>query len=377
MKRRIVVSLVFLLAVGLCAGLVWFNFFKDRMIKDFFANMQQPPQVVTSAKVEAKTWNPGIAAVGTARAANGVELAVETAGMVKQINFKPNQQIKQGTVMVQLDDAVERADLQDVQAAVKLGEASFDRAKTLTTRGYGTEASYDQVVAQLATARSRQTRLEAMIDQKALKAPFSGVVGISRIDIGQYLQAGTVVGSFQDLSSMKVDFTVPEQLAAKVTLGQEVRVGVSENDLPFTGHVIGKDPRVDPKTRLVSVQAVIEENKNGAIVPGQFLHVRAILPAEPNVVTIPQTAVITSLYGDYVFTIEPEEKNGKQREVARQIFVKTGRRQGGTIEITSGITPGQVVVASGQNKLQAGSAVKVDNSIDLTKLDSTKLANGQ
>src|SRR4051812_40870261 len=131
MKRRIVVSLVFILAVGLCAGLVWFNFFKDRMIKDFFANMQQPPQAVTSAKVEAKAWNPGLAAVGTARAVNGVELAVETAGLVKQIHFKPNEQVKQGSVLIQLDDAVERADLQDVQAAVRLGEASFERAKTL------------------------------------------------------------------------------------------------------------------------------------------------------------------------------------------------------------------------------------------------------
>lgn len=377
MKRRIVVSLVFILAVGLCAGLIWFNFFRDKMIQNFFANMQPPAQVVSAAKVEAKTWTPGVNAIGTAKAANGVELAFETAGIVKEIKFKANQSIKVGEVLVQLDDTVERADLQDVQAAVKTAESSFERAKTLSSRGYGTEANFDQASAVLAAARSRLARLQATIEQKALKAPFSGVIGIPRIDIGQYLQPGTVIASFQDLASMKVDFTVPEQSANKIRLGQEVRVGVIEGDLPYTGKVVGKDPRVDPKTRLVSVQALIEANKDGAILPGQFLHVEAVLPPEPNVITVPQTAVITSLYGDYVYTIEQEEKAGQQVQVVKQVFVKTGRRRGGSLEVVSGITPGQQVVASGQNKLQAGSTVKIDNTIDVTKFDAAKLANGQ
>ncbi|MBF9235184.1 efflux RND transporter periplasmic adaptor subunit [Microvirga alba] len=377
MKRRIVVSIVFLLALLLCAGLIGFNFFRDQKIKEFFAGMQPPPQVVSAAKVEAKTWSPGIRALGTAKAANGVELAVEAAGIVKQVNFKPNQRIEQDALLVQIDDSIDRADLQDVGAAVKLGEASFDRAKTLTARGYGTEASYDEVVARLATARSRQSRIQAVINQKALKAPFSGVIGIPRVDVGQYVQPGTVVATFQDLQSMKVDFTIPEQVASNIKLGQQVRLGVTEGNFIFSGHVVGKDPRVDPKTRLVSVQAIVEENKDGAILPGQFLHVEAILPPEPNVITVPQTAVITSLYGDYVYTIEQEEKAGKQVDVVKQVFVKTGRRRGGVVEILSGITPGQQVVASGQNKLQAGATVKINNTIDVTKFDATKFANGQ
>ena len=377
MKRRIVVGLVFILAIALCAGLVWFNFFRDKMIKDFFANMKQPAQVVTAAKVEAKTWTPSISAIGTAKAANGVELAFETAGIVKEIKFKANQTIRQGETLVQLDDTVERADLLDVQAAVKTAESNFERAKTLSTRGYGTEANFDQASALLAAARSRLARLQATIEQKALKAPFSGTIGIARVDIGQYLQPGTVIASFQDLQSMKVDFTVPEQAAGEVKLGQEVRLGVSENDLPFTGRIIGKDPRVDPKTRLVSVQALIEANRDGAILPGQFLHVEVVLPPQPNVVTLPQTAVITSLYGDYVYTVESEERDGQQVQAVKQVFVKAGRRRGGSVEVLSGVTPGQQVVASGQNKLQAGATVKVDNTIDVTRFDATKLANGQ
>jgi membrane fusion protein (multidrug efflux system) len=377
MKRRIVVALVFILAVGLCAGLVWFNFFRDKMITQFFANMQQPPQTVSAAKVEVKTWTPSVSAIGTAKAANGVELAFETAGIVSEIKFKANQNVREGEVLVQLDDTVERADLQDVQAAVKTAESNFERAKTLSSRGYGTEANFDQASALLATARSRLARLQATIEQKALKAPFSGVIGIPRIDVGQYLQPGTVIASFQDLSSMKVDFTVPEQRAKDIKLGQEVRVGMTEGDLSFKGHIIGKDPRVDPKTRLVSVQAVVEDNKDGLILPGQFLHVEAILPQQPNVITVPQTAVITSLYGDYVYVIEQEQRGDNPVQVVKQVFVKTGRRTGGALEIVSGINPGQQVVASGQNKLQAGATVKIDNSIDVTKLDATKVVSGQ
>jgi membrane fusion protein (multidrug efflux system) len=377
MKRRIVVALVFILAIGLCGGLVWFNFFRDKMITQFFATMQQPPQTVSAAKVEARTWTPSISAIGTAKAANGVELAFEIAGIVSEIKFKANQNVKQGEVLVQLDDTVERADIQDVQANVKTAESSFERAKTLSTRGYGTEANLDQASALLAAARSRLARLQATIEQKALKAPFSGVIGIPRIDVGQYLQPGTVIASFQDLSSMKVDFTVPEQRAGEINLGQEVRIGTTESNLPFKGRVTGKDPRVDPKTRLVSVQALVEDNKDGAILPGQFLHVEVILPEQPNVMTVPQTAVIASLYGDYVYTIDQEEKQGQQVQVVKQVFVKTGRRRGGALEIVSGVNPGQQVVASGQNKLQSGATVKIDNSIDVTKLESSKLASGQ
>ncbi|WP_201831162.1 efflux RND transporter periplasmic adaptor subunit [Microvirga zambiensis] len=377
MKRRVVVGLVFLLAVGLCAGLIWFNFFRDKMITQFFANMQPPPQTISAAKVEAKTWTPSIGAIGTAKAANGVELAFETAGIVSQIKFKANQEVRQGEVLVQLDDTVERADIQDVQAAVKTAESSFDRARTLSTRGYGTEANLDQASALLAAARSRLARIQATIEQKALKAPFSGVIGIPRIDVGQYLQPGTVIASFQDLSSMKVDFTVPEQRASEIKLGQEVRVGTTEGNLPYKGRVIGKDPRVDPKTRLVSVQALVEDNKDGAILPGQFLHVEAVLPEQPNVLTVPQTAVIASLYGDYVYTIDEEQRGDNKVQVAKQVFVKTGRRRGGALEIVSGVSAGQQVVASGQNKLQSGAAVKIDNSIDVTKLDTSKLASGQ
>ncbi|HEX2552656.1 MAG TPA: efflux RND transporter periplasmic adaptor subunit [Microvirga sp.] len=372
MKRRIIASLVFVLSLALCGGLVWFNFFRDQMIAGFFAKMQPPAQTVSAVEVKTVTWTPGINAIGTAKAENGVELAVETGGVVKQVALKPNKQFAKGDVLVQLDDAVERADLQDAQAAVKLAEETLQRSSTLRTRGYGTEVAYDQAVAQLAAARSRIARLEAQIEQKALKAPFAGVAGIARVDLGQYVQPGTVVATFQDPSSLKVDFTIPEQMAGQVKLGQPVRFGLTEGEWTLSGRIAGMDPRVDPQTRLIAVQAVLADNREQRVLPGQFVRVRVELPRQPNVVTVPQTAVVPSLYGDYVYTVEAEEKDGATREVARQVFVKVGRREGGVSEIVSGVSAGQKVVISGQNKLQAGASVKINNTIDVSQATLTR-----
>ena len=367
MKRRIVVSLVAFLAVGLCAGLVWFNFFRDKLIADIFANMPRPAQTVSAADVKTVTWTPGIAAIGTARAENGVELAVEIGGVVKDIRFKPNQQVGKGDVVVQIDDAVERADLIDAEAALELGKANLTRTSALRTKGFDTQAQFDQVVAQVATARSKLERYKAIIDQKALKAPFSGTIGIARINPGQYVQPGTVVATLQDLDRMKVDFTIPEQMIDKVAIGQPVRFGVSEASLDRAGKIIGIDPRIDPQTRLVSVQALLDDNRDRVVVPGQFLRVRVDLPPEPNVVTVPQTAVVTSLYGDYVYLVE-EKAGDKPGLTVKQVFVKVGRRDGGLAEVVSGLTPGERIVVSGQNKLQGGAPVKIDNAIDVTTL---------
>ena len=365
--RRWVVVLVMVAATVVCAGLVGYNFFRDAMIAKFFSTMQPPAQTVSATTVETRLWSPGIAAIGTARAENGVELAVQIGGLVKDIRFKPNQKVAAGEVLVQIDDAVERADLIDAEASVRLGEANLDRSATLRERGFNSQANLDQIEAQLAAARSKLARNRAVIDQKAVKAPFAGTIGIARINPGQYLQPGTVVATLQSLDRMKVDFTVPEQMRDKIAIGQSVRFGTSDAKLDHAGKIIGIDPRIDPQTRLVSVQALLDDNGDGAVVPGQFLRVRVDLPAEPNVVTVPQTAVVSSLYGDYVYVVEPKAE-APAVLVVRQTFVKVGRRQGAVVEVLSGIAAGDRVVASGQNKLQPGSTVKINNSIDVTAI---------
>ncbi|NJL07436.1 MAG: efflux RND transporter periplasmic adaptor subunit [Methylacidiphilales bacterium] len=366
MKRRFVVFLVAFLAVGLCGALVWFNFFRDKLIADIFANMPRPAQTVSATEVKTLVWKPGISAIGTARAENGVELAVQIGGLVKEIHFQPNQRVEKDEVVVQIDDAIQRADLIDAEASLELGKANLTRTAALRTRGFDTQAQYDQVVAQVAAARSKLERSKAIIDQKALKAPFSGIIGIARINPGQYVDAGTVVATLQNLDRMKVDFTVPEQALGKIRIGQPVRFGRADDHLDHAGKIIGIDPRIDPLTRLVSVQALLDDNRDHAITPGQFLRVRIDLPAESNVVAVPQTAVVTSLYGDYVYVVEEAAKAGQPALTVKQVFVKVGRRDGALSEVLTGLVPGERIVVSGQNKLQAGAPVKIDNSIDVT-----------
>jgi len=211
--------------------------------------------------------------------------------------------------------------------------------------------------------------LQALIDQKSVKARFDGTAGIPRVDVGQYVTKGTVLITLQDLDRIYVDFTIPEQSAGLIALDQTVRFGATKDTLDYQGKIIGIDPKVDPQTRLVSVRTEITEAQ-GRIRPGQFLQVRIDLPAEPNVLALPMTAVVPSLYGDYVYVVQAPDgaaKDAKAR-VVRQAMVKIGRRNGALIEIRDGLTPGQLVVASGQNAVQNGMGVDVTSMVDPSKL---------
>jgi membrane fusion protein (multidrug efflux system) len=368
MKRRILAVLALLLTVAVCGGLIWFNFFRQEMIGQFFANMQPPAQVVSTTNVEARTWTPGIAAIGTARAQRGAQLALQASGVVKEISFTANDKVEEGALLLQLDDELERADLIDAEAAVKVTQAAVERSEELKSRGVDTQATLDRALAALDAARSKLARTKAVIDLKALEAPFTGTIGIPQIEVGEYVSAGDFVATLQDLDNMTVDFSVPEQFRERLKLGQPVRFGLAESALDMSGTIIGIDPRGDPNTRLVNVRAKLDDSAGMEIIPGRFLHVRIELPVEDNVVAVPQTAVVTSLYGDLVYKVVPDDREGADGgNMIQQVFVKPGRREGRDIEITDGLAVGDVIVTAGQNKLQPGAAVTVDNTLDITK----------
>nr|MDQ2705332.1 efflux RND transporter periplasmic adaptor subunit [Pseudomonadota bacterium] len=226
--------------------------------------------------------------------------------------------------------------------------------------------------------------------------PFSGTIGIPRIDVGQYLSPSQVVATLQDLDTMRADFSVPEQRMSLLEMGQPVRFGVTSNDMPFTGTIVGIDPKVDPATRLVAVRAEITDSQE-LLSPGQYVQVRVELPAESDVIALPQTALVSSLYGDYIYVVGPKEDaapagtadegveekaeepaaaapaatetaEGEQAPVltVRQIFVNPGRRNQGRVEVTEGVEPGDQVVTAGQNRLSNGAVVVIDNTVDPT-----------
>jgi membrane fusion protein (multidrug efflux system) len=369
MNKRIIIAAI---AIGvLCAGLIVYNY-AGALFGGGHGHMERPPTAVEAMTVQAAPWLPGVDAVGTARAARGTDVAVQIAGIVKEIKFKPNDHIKAGQLLVQIDDAVERAELLSAQANVRLYSAQLARSEKLKAQGFVSQATYDDTRAQLEVARATQARAQALIDQKGIKAPFDGVVGIARVDAGQYLVIGSVVATLQDLDRMKVDFTVPEQVAASLKMDQPVRFADDKGDAKFNGRIAGIDPKIDPGSRLVAVQAEVTDAE-GRVRPGSFLRVRVDLPSESDVIALPQTAIVPSLYGDYVFVIGPpgakpsndDNKDGAVAAnapppaglVAQQRFITVGRRDGARVEIVRGLKAGERVVTSGQNRLQDGAAV--------------------
>ncbi|WEX10464.1 efflux RND transporter periplasmic adaptor subunit [Chelativorans sp. AA-79] len=399
MIKRFIIA--FILVAVIAGGLVGYNLFRDRMIEQYFATMPVPTLTVSTTTVEPSTWTPSIDAIGTMGAANGVDLTVETNGIVEEILFQANSRVQAGDVLLRLDDEAQKADLAAAQTQAALDQQSLERARALQQRGVGSQSSLDEAEAAAAASAARVQSLQAALNQKVLRAPFSGTIGIPRIDLGQYLTPGTRVATLQDLDTMRVDFTVPEQRFEELKIGQPIRLGLTEDDMPFTGEIIGIDPKIDPATRLVSVRAEVSRPE-GRLNPGQFVRVKVELPAEENVIAIPQTALVTSLYGDYVYRLRPAEEEagapaaanqGEGGEAAQesgaasetsegqagsdqvfvidQVFVTPGRRSNRSVEIEKGIEAGDVVVNAGQNRLSNGARVRIDNSVQPTQIGSS------
>lgn len=383
MIKRFIIAIILLVLV--CGGLVGFNLFRTQAIKDFFANMKQPSMAVSTVDVKPGHWLPGIEAIGSARAEEGVNLTFQTSGIVTKILFKSNQKVKQGDLLVQLDDEIEKAGLVSAQADAVLNEQNYKRAQTLRTQGVGAVSNVDTTAAAYASSKAAVAKAQATLDQKRLVAPFSGTIGISRIDIGQYMAPANVVATLQNDDTMRVDFSVPEQELKNLSIGQDIQLGASVSDYAFKGKIIGIDPKIDPSSRLVAVQAQVD-NSEKSLVPGQFLQVRIVLPEENNVIVLPQTSVVTSLYGDYVFTVVKKEAQktdptkpaeAPKADVAKtdaaaaaddlilhQVFVKLGRRSGNNVEVVSGVNDGDIVVTAGQNRLSNGMSAHIDNAVN-------------
>ncbi|MBU9699959.1 efflux RND transporter periplasmic adaptor subunit [Rhodobacteraceae bacterium HSP-20] len=360
MVKRFIIAIVLLGIVG--GGLVGFNLFRDNMIAQIFANMPQQPATVSTVEARPVTWTPSIEAIGTVNAAQGVDLTVETAGVVKEIAFAPNTQVQAGALLMRLDDVVQKADVEAARTQADLEKGNLARAQDLTRRGVTTNVSLDQTQAAAQAAEAQLARALAVLEQRQLSAPFAGTIGLPRVDVGQYVAPGTIVATLQDLSTMRVDFSLPEQDLPKLTIGQRIEVRIEGLDESFPGALTGIDPRVDPATRLVALRGSIA-NAGGKLTPGQFVRIRVELPAEEGVIALPQTALSTSLYGDYVYVVRPSEADAEQLEV-RQVFVTPGRRSGGVVEIAEGVAPGDQIVTAGQNRLSNGQPAIVDNSVN-------------
>src|ERR1700682_70303 len=353
----IIVGLLLAVLVG---GLVGFNAFRTKMITQFFANNKPPPASVSVAEAKTEVIPNLLTAVGDLAAVHQVNVTSDVSGRITDIMFTPGATVKAGSPLVQLFDGPEQGDLASFKALATGAQMALDRAKQLAARQFGPQSTVDAAQATYDQANAGIAKTEAIISQKRVRAPFDGELGVRHVEVGQFLTAGTQIVSLTDLSELYANFTVTQQDSAHLKVGQTVRVLVDAYPgRTFEGTITAIEPQVATDTRNIRVQATLE-NPDHILKPGMFATTTVVLPDKPAVVTVPETAVDYTLYGDSVYLLtDKKEDDGKTSLSAVRTFVRTGNRIKGRAEILSGLKPGDRVVAVGQLKLQSGAAVAI------------------
>ena len=327
-------------------------------------SFQPPPEAVTTVVARQEQWPTTLTAIGTVRAERGVTLSADLPGVIEEIAFDSGRAVREGQVLVRLDTRQERAQLAAAEAQRELARVNFERGRGLVAQGIVAQAELDRLSAEHKQAEARVGEIRATIERKQIRAPFSGVLGIRQVDLGQYLNPGQAVVPLQALQPIYVNFAVPQQEAARLRSGAEVRVtseGISGRGP--VGKITAVNSIVDEATRNVQVQATLA-NADGKLRPGMFVEAEVLLGSTASVVTLPASAINYAPYGDSVFVVtDIKGANGQSYRGAHQQFVKLGGARGDQVAVISGLEPGAEVVSSGVFKLRNGAALRVNNEI--------------
>src|ERR1700756_2870876 len=316
-----------LLAVVL-GGLYGFNRFRDQAIATYFANNKPPPAQVSAAEVKTEAIPRFATGIGSVSAVHQVTINPEVGGRVTKIFFEPGASVKAGDPLVQLNDAPDRGDLASYEAQVRWAQTTLERSSQLAQRQFEARETVDQKQSQLDQARAMIIKTEALIAQKLIRAPFSGQLGTRQIEVGQFLTPGAAMVTLTDLSMLYVNFTLPSQMRSQTSVGQ--RVEVTADAFPgrkFTAEITTIEPQISADTRTITVQATMK-NPGNALLPGMFVNAAVVLPPQPDVMILPETAVDYTLYGDSVYVIREDGKDTKGSPILKVVRtpIKTGAR---------------------------------------------------
>jgi len=362
-RRRKPIAIAIALLIAMCVFVVGIKILQIGKMMSMPQGM--PPTTVSSASVKEEDWAPRLTAVGSVSAVQGAVVSAELAGIVSEINFENGAEAKKGEVLMKLDASQEEALLRSAEAEAQLAKTDLERARDLAIKKVVSSAELD-------SAQSKFTRLNAVVDQmrsniakKSLIAPFDGQLGIRQVNVGQMINAGQQVVGLTALDSVYVDFALPEQYLSKLSKDLEVTVRADAfPDRQFKGKLTAINSMLDPVTRNVPLQATLE-NSDHTLHPGMFAKVEVALPETKKTIVIPGSAVSYAPYGDSVFVIEKQKdpKTGKESQVLRQQFVRIGDARGDFVAVTQGLKAGQTVVGTGVFKLRNGMAVTVNNDL--------------
>lgn len=373
--RYVLVIIALVLLIG---GLGGVKAAQIKTLIDFGQQMEQmgpPPEAVNTHVAQQDDWQHLLTAVGTVVTVKGVTLSNDAAGVVSKLHFESGRYVKQGQPLVELDASVERAQLQSLIARERLAAQSLERSRTLVPTGALPQAQLDADQSAYDSIKADINALEAQIERKLVRAPFSGRLGIRGVNLGQYLAPGTPITVLDSSDSMFVDFTLPQQELGDVKTGLPVSISLRhDRKAVAAGTISAIEPALDAATRAVKVRASVK-NEDGLLRPGMFVNVEVGLPEQNKVTIVPATAILRAPYGDSLFIVEEKVDEagkpvlgptGQPVKIARQQFVRVGQRRGDFVAVLQGVEPGQEVVTVGAFKLRNGSPIdiKADPIID-------------
>ena len=362
MAKRMILTLV--VAAFLLTGLGYFKMRQVQAAIKAGSSFTPPPEAVTAITAHEETWPSTLNVVGTMAAVHGVTVSADLPGTVAKIDFESGKYVRKGDVLVELDTREERAQLASIQAQHDLAKANYDRYEQLVKEGVISRADYDKATADQKQWKANVGEIQATIERKTIRAPFSGVLGIRQVNLGQYLAAGSPIVPLQTMDPIYVNFSVPQQVISRMKIGSTVQLGTDGTPpLHFRGHINAVDSIVNESTRNIQVQATVP-NPQSKLHPGMFVQVDVGVGTERNVIPLPASAISYAPFGDSVFVItNAKTKDGTTQQVANQQFVKVEGSRGDQVAVISGIKPGDEVITSGAFKLRNGAAILVNNKV--------------
>ena len=360
-KRMIVMLTVTLVVLG---GLGFVKFKQIQVAMAQGASFQPPPEAVTTIVAERAEWSGVLDSIGTMAAVQGVTVSADLPGTVERVSFESGQAVRAGAVLAVLDTRQEQAQLAALEAQRELARLTFERLEGLLKEKVISKAEFDRATADLHQTDARVGEVRAVIQRKTIRAPFTGILGIRQVNLGQYLAGGDPLVTLQSLDPIYANFGVPQQAAAQVSIGRAVRVTTDDAaGATWTGKVTAIDAQVNESTRNVQVQATLS-NPGGKLRPGMFVRTGLGLGSSQSVIALPASAVNYAPYGDSVYVVtDLKDESGRTYKGVRQQFVKLGPARGDQIAVVSGVNPGDEVVTSGVFKLRNGAAVQINNTV--------------
>jgi membrane fusion protein (multidrug efflux system) len=362
MAKRFILVLV--IVAALIGGL---GFVKYRQVETAIAmgaSFAPPPTAVTTVVAKRETWPTTLEVIGTAAAIQGVTVGADLPGTVDKIHFESGQSVKEGDILVELDIRQEKAQLANIEAQRDLARIQYGRSEELVKAGVISKSEYDNAASQQKATEAQVGEIKASIARKTIHAPFSGILGIRQISLGQYLAAGQAIVSLQALNPIYVNFGVPQQDTPKMSMGHALQV--TTTDLPgvvFNGKITALDSVVNEQTRNIQVQATFQ-NQAGRLRPGMYVQVELPLGKPRDVIPLPASAINYAPYGNSVFVVaEMKDQKGNTYRGVKQQVVKIEGSRGDQVAITSGLNAGDEVVSSGVFRLRNAAPVLVNNSV--------------